>query len=335
MIYLNPPYDPHNFDRREQGLVEAVMQNKFLSLYIESSAACNLKCKFCDLFNGPQTKLGKANIVLKPDHFEYMLCDIQQLGYQFKRVYFNVHGEPLINRDLATLVSLAVTANIGEHYTVSTNGVLLNTECFDALVDSGINSITVSHETVSRQRYAEFMGADHLEAVMTNVSNAIAKIKNGTDIQLIIKTTQLKNATSEDKFYLDELIEHYKPVAEYSNRIHISINPEWSWVSGQVDEAKPKELRCCDMPFYMAVLHCDGRVSCCCVDNIGSLVIGKIDKEGDSLSEILKGTRLKKIREAHLNGSFGSMPACANCDAQGGVNPLKYKDKILSAMEEW
>ena len=58
MIFLNPPYDPENFKQRTHGLLEAGREGKFLSFYIESSSACNLSCRFCDLFSGPAMKFG-------------------------------------------------------------------------------------------------------------------------------------------------------------------------------------------------------------------------------------------------------------------------------------
>ena len=335
MIFLNPPYDPENFERRNHGLFEAGREGKFLSFYIESSSACNLSCRFCDLFSGPAMKLGKANSVLKPESFAPMLREIGELGYRFKRVYYNVHGEPLINRDLERIVAMSVDEDIAEHYTVTTNGVLLDQKRFDALVEAGINSITVSHETVSRERYASLMGGDHLTKVMGNVAYAIKRIQGGAEVELVIKTTKLMNETKSDEAFVEELIDYYRPHAETSSSIHIQVSPEWAWVSGQQRNGIPDTSRCCDLPFYMGVLHVDGRISCCCVDNVGTLTIGKLGGSDGALKDILRGPRLKSIREAHLSQNFNELPACATCNARGGANPSVYKDQLLAAMSEW
>jgi radical SAM protein with 4Fe4S-binding SPASM domain len=55
----------------------------------------------------------------------------------------------------------------------------------------------------------------------------------------------------------------------------------------------------------------DGRVTPCCIDAEGELIIGNVQKS--SIKEIWHGAQLKKLRELHKKGEWDKIPICARC----------------------
>jgi radical SAM protein with 4Fe4S-binding SPASM domain len=56
----------------------------------------------------------------------------------------------------------------------------------------------------------------------------------------------------------------------------------------------------------------DGRVTMCDQDFRGRHTVGRIAEQ--TLEEIWRGDELERLRAAHDEGSFESIPLCSSCD---------------------
>jgi cyclic pyranopterin phosphate synthase len=82
-------------------------------------------------------------------------------------------GEPLLRRDLPTLIgSLAGREAIGD-LALTTNGILLAPQA-RALRDAGLHRITVSLDTLDRRRFETITRRDGLDAVLAGIDAAAA-----------------------------------------------------------------------------------------------------------------------------------------------------------------
>jgi cyclic pyranopterin phosphate synthase len=82
-------------------------------------------------------------------------------------------GEPLLRRDLPTLIrSLAAKSGVRD-LALTTNGVLLAAQA-RALRDAGLHRITISLDTLNGQRFRDITRFDSLDSVLDGIAAAAA-----------------------------------------------------------------------------------------------------------------------------------------------------------------
>jgi cyclic pyranopterin phosphate synthase len=80
-------------------------------------------------------------------------------------------GEPLLRRDVTSLVGLLTANEALTERAVTTNGILLQSQA-KALREAGLSRITVSLDTIRRDRFREFMRRDRLRDVLAGIDAA-------------------------------------------------------------------------------------------------------------------------------------------------------------------
>lgn len=91
---------------------------------------CNLRCRFCDLWDRPEQ--------VPTDRALALLDEAAAIG---TKVVVFTGGEPLLHPDLPALVARARARGMAVN--VTTNGILLDRH-LDALVDAGVDSLSIS-----------------------------------------------------------------------------------------------------------------------------------------------------------------------------------------------
>jgi cyclic pyranopterin phosphate synthase len=138
------------------------------SLRISVTDRCNLRCQYC---------MPEEEYVWLPRHDILTFEEIVRLTGVFvdegvRRVRIT-GGEPLLRRDLAVLIrQLAEVEGVGD-LALTTNGVLL-AELAPALRDAGLHRITVSLDTLQRDRFRALARFDELPRVLAALDAARA-----------------------------------------------------------------------------------------------------------------------------------------------------------------
>lgn len=83
-------------------------------------------------------------------------------------------GEPLVRRRLPELAAALKQIPGIKSLTITTNGVLLE-EMYDALADAGVDSVTISLDTLDASVYRQLTRRDEIEAVRRGLRTAIQK----------------------------------------------------------------------------------------------------------------------------------------------------------------
>src|SRR5438876_11874613 len=129
------------------------------NLRLSVTDRCNLRCEYC---------MPEDNYVWLPRedvlHFEETsaLVDVfLALGVDKVRL---TGGEPLLRRDIPALVRMIASKPGLADLALTTNGVLLADQ-IDALKDAGLGRITVSLDTLQRDRFTALTRFDQLPAV--------------------------------------------------------------------------------------------------------------------------------------------------------------------------
>jgi cyclic pyranopterin phosphate synthase len=136
------------------------------NLRLSVTDRCNLRCEYC-MPEDDYVWLPREDVL----HFEETsaLVDVfLSLGVDKVRL---TGGEPLQRRDLPALVSM-ITAKPGlKDLALTTNGVLLADQV-DALKAAGLGRITVSLDTLQRDRFVKLTRFDQLAAVHAGIAAA-------------------------------------------------------------------------------------------------------------------------------------------------------------------
>src|SRR5438876_4898879 len=136
------------------------------NLRLSVTDRCNLRCEYC-MPEEEYTWLPREDVL----HFEEIsaLVDVfLALGVDRLRL---TGGEPLLRRDLPALVRMIAGKPGLKDLALTTNGVLLADQ-IDALKAADLGRITVSLDTLHRDRFVKLTRFDQLDAVHRGISAA-------------------------------------------------------------------------------------------------------------------------------------------------------------------
>ncbi len=127
---------------------------------------CNLRCQYCMPEDGVPS-YSHADI-LTFDEIIRIVTIFASLGIKKIKV---TGGEPLVRKNVISLISKLHQIDGIEDITLTTNGVLLR-DSVEALVASGITSINISLDTLNASDYLLLTRRDHLSDVMASIEEA-------------------------------------------------------------------------------------------------------------------------------------------------------------------
>ncbi len=289
---------------------------------VDPTNICNLKCAFCGPIRMKERK-GVMDMVL----FERLLDECLNHRKLWMLILHNF-GEPLMNKDIARMVSLAKAKDIARSVTFSTNGTLLTEDLARELVNSGLDGLVFSVDAYNREDYASLKGKDLLERVVEN-ARCIMRLK---------KELKTKRPHVSAKMVRRKGYEHtFSPfVKMWSVLVDEAVLTPFSNWGNQVvyegTEVVPTDRFACHFLWYYPVVSWDGRVFFCCAACDQESVIGDLNES--SMEEIWKGAELKSVRLAHLHKRFGEIRSCSHCTywAESGIDldAFLYKKQGLS-----
>ncbi len=140
-----------------------LLKKPILAIY-DTTKLCNQRCPMCNIHK---------------DRSEQMtLEEIKQIAVNLKnfgvRYVFIQGGEPLIRKDIIQVVDIFIKHSIKP--TIITNGVLLTREIAEQLAERRCN-LSISIDSLIKEKYAYLRGSDDLQKVLKNIDN-ISDIKN-------------------------------------------------------------------------------------------------------------------------------------------------------------
>jgi cyclic pyranopterin phosphate synthase len=136
------------------------------NLRLSVTDRCNLRCLYC-MPEPEYVWLPREDVL----HFEEIARLVEvflSLGVDRLRL---TGGEPLLRRDLPTLVRMIASKPGLNDLALTTNGILLEDQ-IDALKAAGLRRITVSLDTLQRDRFVALARFDELERVKAGMAAA-------------------------------------------------------------------------------------------------------------------------------------------------------------------
>jgi radical SAM protein with 4Fe4S-binding SPASM domain len=268
-------------------LALCVPLQKPLTLYIEPTNRCNLKCDFCP--HSIDDFRERAGYHQHMDIALYRKIIDEIADYNLHAIKLHFFGESLLHPDICHIVALAKM--VCPRVELTTNGILLTEARAKELLYAKLDYLRIS--------YYDDIPNILQQHVQFNVAR-LFKLRTGELPFICVKVfdkEQFEVAYALYKDISDEIaIEGFHSMG--SDLVHL----------GDVSGIK----KACAYPFYNLVIKANGDVVPCCVAWEQSLVVGNINNE--KLIDIWNGEKLEAIQRLHLEGRRSELAACANCN---------------------
>lgn len=178
-------------------------------LRISVTDRCNLRCIYCN-------PLGDTGFIEPAEILRYE--EIHRLARLFAnrgiRKIRLTGGEPLVRKDIVSLVGKLSSIPQIEDIAMTTNGVLLK-QTAKYLKKAGLNRINISIDSLERESYEQITGLDLMDKAMSGIKKAISVGLEPVKINaVIIKGVNESQITSLVKLTIDlpvtvRFIEYY------------------------------------------------------------------------------------------------------------------------------
>ncbi len=149
-------------------------------IQIEVVNLCNFRCPLCptiikDHVVRTRMKLSEFKKILDP-----VLADIEEL------TFFGTKGEPLLNNELAAMISYAKKMSPEIYTSISTNASLLTKERALELMQAGLDKIILGVDGLSQESLADYRVGANFETIIQNI-RATCEIKKSHQFETQIQ----------------------------------------------------------------------------------------------------------------------------------------------------
>lgn len=276
-----------------------------LRLNIEPTNYCNLSCSMCP------RELNRPFGYMEFNLFKKIIDESILYGKRLI-ITLNKDGEPLLHPELSQMIKYAKDKEVAHKINFYTNGILLSEAKSLELIKSGLDTIHISIDAFTKETYKKIKNSQKFEVVEENVKRLVGlkkKLRSKAPL-VIVKIIHTTDTQNEIKPFVNKWkgIANFIEIGEYHTWDGTFNGSNLQEQTGAIQKIKRYP---CTFLWYNPVILWDGRVTTCCVDYQGKGIIGDIKE--DSLAKIWQGDTLQKIRRAHLEGRYCTIPLCNKC----------------------
>lgn len=302
------------------GAVLSPMQAWPMSLSVEPTTSCNLRCPECP--SGLRS-FTRPTGMLRPDRLSDLLSGPEGLGRDL--VYLNLYfqGEPYLNPGMDELV--AIGKREGLYVSTSTNAHHITPERAERIIKSGIDRLIISIDGADQEAYSSYRVGGKLEKVLEATRHIMDAKKRlgrraphvvwqflvvGTNEHQLPTMRQMARTWGVDEFVvktaqLDAPHDDHPLLTRDPRLRRYDRDPSGRWVL-----RNPMLDRCWRM-WQGAVVTWDGQVVPCCFDKDATHGMGQA-KDGAAFRQIWHSDAYHAFRESVFTHRAG-IDMCRNC----------------------
>ena len=298
-------------DRNRKPLKDLVPLAAPLSVYVEPTSACNIRCAFCPTGNPDLLKrVGRKAGVMEWVTFWKVLAGLYEFGRKIPALNFFKDGEPLLNKDYPEMAK--ELAGICDKLRLKTNGLLLTPSLSDGLVKANFDMIGISVIAPHADGYKRVSGVDIDYQAFVDEVHYLYNVRGNTKIYVKMSNVNFSEAEIA-KFYHD-----FEPISDY-----IAIENLHGWSRTDLKDftlgtkpdnydGQPNVKRvACAWPLYQMTINWNGTVQGCAEDWARTNIMGDIHQ--NTLKEIWNGDKFNEFRRMQLEGRRYNNAACGSC----------------------
>ncbi|KMT22634.1 radical SAM/SPASM domain-containing protein [Clostridium cylindrosporum] len=300
-------------------LSEVVPLKTPFTLFVFPTTFCNFKCNYCGHSLGFEKMKEKYNFqpeTMSLETYKRIIEQVKEFPNKLKMLSLTGHGEPLINKNLPEMIKIAKEANIAERVEIITNASLLTEEIAKDLIDAGLDTIRISLQGVSSDKYKQV--CDYNLDFEEFISNIKYFYENKKQCNVYVKIMDIALEKEEEKRF-------YNLFSDISDRMYIEqCRPVYDGVKysdkalivadryGRVHEKR----EVCPLPFFMLGIFPNGDVEPC--DTIYKpVILGNVQQ--DTLLSMWNGEKLKDFQTLQLKKKRCNNNRCSVCCAPDDV----------------
>ena len=279
-------------------------------LNVETTNLCNLSCVMCQT-NLSRRPRGYMDLAL----YRKVLGSAREIGIP-KVTLFTV-GEPFMGKEIGQHMQIA--QEYGLPFFLSTNGQLLTSEHIENLIEFPPSRIQFSVDGATKETYGKVRRGGSFTRLIDNLSLLRSSMqKANLYIPVTIHVTILEENIQELLLFFDV----FKDFVGGIHNINFLLPDTLSASEGKtyfesLGCQTASKIPCAFLWSTPSVLW-DGRVSACCRDFHGELIMGNVLEE--SLLDIWHGEKYESLRRKHLSGDVSDVPLCNECFSAGTLS---------------
>lgn len=269
---------------------------------IETNNTCNLQCRHCPV----PREMTRPKGLMSFSVFQKII----NINPCLRRIYLTDWGEPLLHPEIIEMIAYAHSRGI--HVSLTTNGTLLDESMSEKLMRAGLDLIKISIDG-GKQTYEKIRGFPYLR--IKEKLHEFLRLRKVMGSRIWIEVTMV---------VYEETIGEIEPfLAEWQGKVDaINLQPRFFTLP------RPTRSACRDLWRLLVVLW-DGRVTPCCADYNGELIVGRANEK--SLQDVFNGPAMISLRKKHLKRQWSGL--CERCSfyeadyhlSPGKINEIKKK----------
>jgi radical SAM protein with 4Fe4S-binding SPASM domain len=274
-----------------------------LGVDIGTTNLCNASCIMC-----PHSKLKKMG-TMDMKLYKKIIDNCAKL--KINMITLSFFGEPFLDKTIIEKIKYAKSKGMAVAF--YSNASLLNEKFAKEIIEAKLDGITISFDGATKETYEKIRVHLKFDVVKNNILNLIKKRK------------EMKSDKPKINLVLVELEENKKEIKQFYNEWKSKVNSiniinMRNWANDIQKEGtkesfhfnKKIKRRPCALIWLKMVVDWNGDVVLCCDDWNHSTILGNLKNQ--TIEEIWKGEKLRKIREAHVKGEFYKVPLCSGCN---------------------
>lgn len=263
------------------------------TIQIETTNICNARCVFC-----PVPGLTRKRESMSMDLFTKIIDDCRDMDPQPLEILPFLNGEPFADPLIFARIEYINKVLPGARVILYSNGNMLSPDKAKRLAELRIYHVNFSINAVTDAERHNLMGLSLTEA-----------IKNIFYYKDCDPAVSLSASMILDPAYCSLIDAKAFELFWHPREVPAKIFPSGNW-AGVMRPSFNTKTPCCRPKSQMTVLA-DGRVSLCCFDAEGKIVLGNLNNQ--TIGEVWEGGTATRYREHHAKGDRKGLALCENC----------------------
>jgi radical SAM protein with 4Fe4S-binding SPASM domain len=272
---------------------------------IETVNVCNARCPMCTISDWQVDSPTMSDSL-----FEKIALDLINNHEKLRRVSLYRDGEPLIDKKMAQRVRRLKEGGVPE-VAISTNVALLNEQKATDLLESGIDLVILSIDSLKKEIYEAIRVRLNFEEVIENAMRFI-KLRDLGNYKTRIWARMIRQESNAAEW--PEYQEFWRRRLQSADRVYYHNIFNWGGQLKDFQAIAPSYepgLPCVAL-WSLLVVTVTGQVPMCNVDYNTKYLMGDLSVE--SIADVWNSKRFVSMRNAHLRNQKSENPLCANCN---------------------